>query len=297
MARQVPVARSAGGRAARTTWSKTWYPLGYNIRPRRLHAIARESVARFGGELPSDDETLRSFKGIGPYTAGALMSFAFRKRAPILDTNVARVLFRVFVGRGDPKAHAMRKHLWAVSGLMVPHKRVFDFNQAIMDFGAMVCTARRPKCDVVPDGGHVPRVPVRPAPRRSRTHMTERARIVVTAAVIERDGAFLLTRRLDGTHLAGHWEFPGGKRHAGETLEECLAREIREELDADIEVGPEILATVHDYPERSIELRFFRCVLKSDPKPDAGTGDALGGASRPARPSSFRRRMTNWCGC
>ena len=100
--------------------------------------------------------------------------------------------------------------------------------------------------------------------------MTERQRIVVTAAVVERDGAFLLTRRLDGTHLAGHWEFPGGKRHAGETLEECLAREIREELDADIEVGSEILASVHDYPDRSIELRFFRCALKSDPKPTMG---------------------------
>ena len=132
---------------------KTWYPLGYNIRPRRLHAIARESVARFGGELPSDEDTLRSFKGIGPYTAGALMSFAFRKRAPILDTNVARVLFRVVIGRGDPKTHRMRKHLWKVSGLMVPHKRAFDFNQAIMDFGALVCTARRPKCESCPMSG------------------------------------------------------------------------------------------------------------------------------------------------
>ena len=97
--------------------------------------------------------------------------------------------------------------------------------------------------------------------------MTERARILVTAAVVERNGAFLLTRRLDGTHLAGHWEFPGGKLHAGETLEECLVREIREELDADLEVGPQILATVHDYADRSVELRFFQCALKSDPKP------------------------------
>jgi A/G-specific adenine glycosylase len=129
---------------------KTWYPLGYNIRPRRLHAIAREAVARFGGELPSDEATLRSFKGIGPYTAGALMSFAFRKRAPILDTNVARVLFRVVVGRGEAKSHRMRKHLWGVSALMVPHKRAFDFNQAIMDFGAMVCVARKPRCLVCP---------------------------------------------------------------------------------------------------------------------------------------------------
>lgn len=100
--------------------------------------------------------------------------------------------------------------------------------------------------------------------------MVERERIVVTAAVIERGGAFLLTRRLDGTHLAGHWEFPGGKQHEGEALEACLAREIREELDAEIEIGPEILSTVHDYPDRTIELRFFRCALTSDPRPALG---------------------------
>jgi len=92
--------------------SATWRPLGYNIRPKRLHAIARESVARFGGQLPSDHDTLLSFKGIGAYTAGAIRSFAFGQRAAILDTNVARVLFRVFVAKGDPKAHAMRRHLW-----------------------------------------------------------------------------------------------------------------------------------------------------------------------------------------
>jgi A/G-specific adenine glycosylase len=132
---------------------KTWYPLGYNIRPRRLHAIAREAVGRFGGELPEDEETLRSFKGIGPYTAGALMSFAFRKRAPILDTNVARVLFRVVIGRGNPKAHQMRKHLWRLSELMMPQKRVFDYNQALMDFGALVCPARNPKCPECPMAG------------------------------------------------------------------------------------------------------------------------------------------------
>jgi A/G-specific adenine glycosylase len=126
--------------------TQTWRPLGYNIRPRRLHAIARESVARYGGELPSDEETLRSFKGIGAYTAGAIRSFAFGQRAAILDTNVARVLFRVFVAHGDVKAHAMRKHLWLLSETLVPRKHVFDFNQALMDFGATVCMARKPKC-------------------------------------------------------------------------------------------------------------------------------------------------------
>jgi A/G-specific adenine glycosylase len=137
--------------AARTTdVAKTWRPLGYNIRPRRLHSIARESVSRYGGELPSDERTLRSFEGIGAYTAGAIRSFAFGQRAAILDTNVARVLFRVFVARGDARAHATRKHLWAISEALVPRKHVFDFNQALMDFGALVCVARKPKCPVCP---------------------------------------------------------------------------------------------------------------------------------------------------
>jgi len=143
---------------------RTWRPLGYNIRPRRLHAIAREAVARYGGALPSDADTLLSFKGIGAYTAGAIRSFAFGQRAAILDTNVARVLFRVFVARGRAgagtpaapagapswKAHATRKHLWAVSEALVPRKRVFDFNQALMDLGALVCVARNPRCLVCP---------------------------------------------------------------------------------------------------------------------------------------------------
>jgi A/G-specific adenine glycosylase len=130
--------------------NEAWYPLGYNIRPRRLRSIAREAVEKYGGDLPSDEATLRSFKGIGAYTAGAIRSFAFRERAAILDTNVARLLFRVFVGRGDPKSHAMKKHLWTVSEALVPARHGFDFNQALMDFGALVCVARDPKCPICP---------------------------------------------------------------------------------------------------------------------------------------------------
>ena len=129
---------------------ETWYPLGYNIRPHRLQSIAQEAVRSHGGRLPSDRETLLSFKGIGEYTAGAIQSFAFRQRAAILDTNVARVVYRVFVGTGDIKSHAMKKRLWAISEALVPRKDVFDFNQALMDFGATLCTARRPRCTACP---------------------------------------------------------------------------------------------------------------------------------------------------
>ncbi len=130
--------------------TSAWRPLGYNIRPQRLQSIARESVAKYGGRLPDDEATLLSFKGIGQYTAGAIRSFAFRQRAAILDTNVARVLFRVYVGSGDPKSHAMKRHLWTLSATLVPRREVFDFNQALMDFGAMICVARAPKCLVCP---------------------------------------------------------------------------------------------------------------------------------------------------
>ncbi len=127
---------------------KAWYPLGYNVRPLRLHSIARETVARYGGQLPSDHDELLSFKGIGRYTAGAVRSFAFRQDAPILDTNVMRVLHRVFVGTGDPKR--MKPRLWALSEALIPRGRGYDFNQALMDFGAMVCTARDPFCLLCP---------------------------------------------------------------------------------------------------------------------------------------------------
>jgi mutator protein MutT len=88
---------------------------------------------------------------------------------------------------------------------------------------------------------------------------------IVTAAVIERDGAFLVTRRQAGTHLAGVWEFPGGKCDGGESLVECLQRELREELDAGAEVGAEIHTTTHDYPDRRIELHFLSCRLITEP--------------------------------
>lgn len=123
---------------------KTWYPLGYNIRPERLHSIASETMARYGGKLPSGVEELLSFKGIGRYTAGAIRAFAFNQDAPILDTNVMRVLHRVFLAKGDPKAQ--KAILWELSELLIPPGKGYDFNQALMDFGATCCTARNPNC-------------------------------------------------------------------------------------------------------------------------------------------------------
>jgi A/G-specific adenine glycosylase len=159
-------------RAPSAEVSRTWYPLGYNVRPERLQSIARETVARFGGELPADEEILRSFKGIGAYTAGAVLSFAFGKRSAILDTNVARVLFRVFIGTGTIRAHRTRKHLWAISRAVLPHRHVFDFNQALMDLGAIVCTSRQPTCPTCPLARQCQTYPWSPGRERKRDHST-----------------------------------------------------------------------------------------------------------------------------
>ena len=94
--------------------------------------------------------------------------------------------------------------------------------------------------------------------------------IIVTAAVVEIDGRFLVTRRQKGAHLEGFWEFPGGKCDQDETLKECLARELFEELDVPSRVGAEIFTTTHAYPERSVELHFFRCEMLGEPRPALG---------------------------
>lgn len=123
---------------------EAWYPLGYNARPVRLVAIAREVVRHYGGQIPAARERLLALKGIGPYTAGAVLAFAHGRRVPVVDTNVRRVLQRVFHGRA-----ASDRALWRLAEHLLP-RRAYDFNQALMDFGALICTARRPQCPICP---------------------------------------------------------------------------------------------------------------------------------------------------
>ena len=125
---------------------EVWYPLGYNIRPVRLHMIARETVARYHGRLPDDTAALRAMPGIGRYTAGAVLAFAYGRDAAVLDTNVRRVLGRVFLGPHGAARARGEKIYWNLAQALVPRGRAYDFNQALMDFGATWCSARKPKC-------------------------------------------------------------------------------------------------------------------------------------------------------
>ena len=129
---------------------RTWYPLGYNIRPVNLQGIARETLARYGGRLPDDGAALRAMRGIGRYTAGAILSVAFRRDAAIVDTNVRRVLGRVFLGPRRLARLRGQTTMWNLSEALLPKGRAYDWNQALMDFGAIWCTARAPRCAPCP---------------------------------------------------------------------------------------------------------------------------------------------------
>ena len=128
-----------------------WEGLGYYARARNLHALAKE-ISGNGGELPAEPEALRRLPGIGPYTAGAVASFAFERSAPLVDTNVARVLRRAFAPRLRPKSSAGRHKLWTIAESLLPRtgRTAWAHNQALMELGALVCTPRAPKCAKCP---------------------------------------------------------------------------------------------------------------------------------------------------
>jgi len=132
---------------------RTWYPLGYNARPVNLQGIARETLARYGGRLPDDAQALRAMRGIGPYTAGAILSFAYRRGAALVDTNVRRVLGRVFLGPRRLRRLRGDKAIWSLAETLLPPRKAYDYNQALMDFGATWCTARAPRCSRCPMKG------------------------------------------------------------------------------------------------------------------------------------------------
>jgi len=239
---------------------KAWEGLGYYARARNLHAAARRVVAEYGGRIPADAEALAQLPGIGRYTAGAILSIAFNRDTPALDGNVRRVLCRVLHIIEDPRKPRVERRLWHLAAQLVPPGRAGDYNQALMDLGATICTPRAPLCSICPVAdlcqarrlGDQESLPVK-APRRALPHYD------VTAGVIWRDGRVLLAQRLPDRLLGGLWEFPGGKREPGEALEECLRREVREELGIEIEVGALLMTLVHAYTHFRITLHVFTC--------------------------------------
>jgi A/G-specific adenine glycosylase len=248
---------------------KSWEGLGYYARCRNLHRAAQVIVDRHGGRLPDNRTDLIALPGIGPYTVGAILSLAFGQDAAVLDGNVRRVFSRLFVIDDDPREAKNRDALWALAERLVPPGMAGRFNEALMDLGATVCTPKRPRCGWCPLGevcqayalgdpeGYPPPVRRAPTPHYS-----------VAAGVIWRDGHLLIAQRPVEGLLGGLWEFPGGKQEAGETLSECLKRELCEELDIRVEVDRQLTVVRHAYTHFRVTVHAFECRYLSagDPK-------------------------------
>jgi len=248
---------------------KVWEGLGYYARARNLHAAARQIVSANDGQLPDTFEELLPLPGVGRYTAGAVASIAFGRDVAAVDGNVRRVLCRVFAIREDVTRSATRRKLETLATSLLPPGRAGDFNEALMELGAVVCPPRAPRCDRCPlrdfcrarAQGEPETLPVRPS-RRRVPHYEAAAAVTARA-----DGRVLVAQRRADDMLGGLWEFPGGKREEGETLPECLAREMREELDVEVEVGESLVVVEHAYSHFRLTLHVFRCrLLAGEPR-------------------------------
>ena len=246
-----------------------WEGLGYYSRARNLHKAAQVVVEQFAGKFPQEQSELVKLPGIGPYTAGAIASIAFGRDEAALDGNIRRVLARVFAVRTPARSPAGEKELWDLARRCLPSGRAGDYNQALMDLGSALCTPRSPQCLLCPlleiCAGHKlglqEALPVL-APRPKVPHLT------VAAAVVRRADTVLIAQRAQNDLLGGMWEFPGGTVENGETFEEGLRREIREELNTSVLIEHPFGSYNHAYTHFSVTLHAFLCRL-AGPEPQA----------------------------
>jgi A/G-specific adenine glycosylase len=246
-----------------------WEGLGYYSRARNLLKAARLVMERHHGQIPSSRRDLESLPGIGPYTAGAIASIAFGLDEPTLDGNIRRVMARLFNVTIAARSPEGEKYLWQLVAENLPTGRAGDYNQALMDLGATICTPQSPTCLICPVNplcqacalGVQSERPVMPA-RPVVPHY------IVTAAVIENEsGEMLIAQRPANGLLGGMWEFPGGKLEAGEDFSTGLKREIKEELDADITVGKAFGIYRHAYTHYKVTLHAFLCRMAAGSLP------------------------------
>ncbi|QDR79965.1 Adenine DNA glycosylase [Sporomusa termitida] len=237
-----------------------WQGLGYYSRARHLLAGVREVCAEYGGRVPDNPALIQRLPGVGEYTAGAIASIAYNQVAPAVDGNVLRIFSRLFCLEEDIAKTATKR---AVERLVMQHisrQCPGDFNQALMDLGAMICIPRRPRCPLCPlaDLCEAYRrevqdmLPVR-APKKAPQLVT------LAAGVVQRAGKFLVQQRPATGLLAGMWEFPATEMGAGDVAAAQLREKFRCELQQTVEIEEKILQCRHTFSHRQWDIAFYRC--------------------------------------
>jgi A/G-specific adenine glycosylase len=243
---------------------KVWQGLGYYQRAKNLHKASRIIKDKFKGQIPSEYHELKKLPGFGPYTTAAIMSFAFDKPYPVVDANVRRVIIRL--RRIRQKASPNDKALLPFLETHLPLKKSGHFNQALMELGALVCRPKNPRCLLCPvteyceayRAGEQEVIP----PSKKRNYQ----KIEAVIGIIKKSGQILIQKRPSSGLLADLWEFPGGKRAAGESLEQALDREIKEELSAEVAEKNFLTKVHHAYTQFQVDLYAYECRLKNEPR-------------------------------
>lgn len=251
---------------------RRWKGLGYPSRAERLQAACRQVLEAHAGVWPRTPDALQRLPGIGPYTAGAVACFAFGAAVPLVDTNVARV----YVRRDALPVPPPRQELWTHAAHQVDPDHPVAYNNALMELGALVCTARAPVCVACPwrrrcravtdaDRHRTTANPLRLASPRRRYGVAisdrRKPREHVVLALIHDAGRYLVARRPSGVPCGGRWELPGGKRERGEDDRTALARELEEELGVELLAARPFVAWNQDLGERYRCFHCYRCRL------------------------------------
>ena len=234
---------------------RAWEGLGYYRRARNLHATARQLVADHGGELPDDPQVWAGLPGVGRYMVGAILSQAFDRRLPIVEANSLRVMCRLFGREGDTTRGPIRRWLWEIAERLLPRRRAGDFNQALMELGALVCTPSKPRCPRCPVAAHC--VAFREGrqdrlPTKSKRPMTVDVREV--AVVVRRGERVFLVRRPEAGRWSNMWEFPHGEIPGDESAETAARRMADELLGFRVAIGDELMTIRHGVTHHRITM-------------------------------------------
>lgn len=243
---------------------KAWEGLGYYSRVRNLQKAAQAVCARHGGIVPDTLDEMLALPGVGPYTAGAVLSIAYDRSVPAVDGNVFRVLSRIFLIEEDIMKPKTRKIFEEIAEFLIPEGRGGSFNQGLMELGATICIPRNPRCAACPvreqcrafAEGVQDALPVKEKKKPPRP-------VDMTAAVLRDGERVLIRRRPDTGLLAGLWEFPGGERGEGEDLEQSLQRHLQEAFGIEA-VPQQLFARVeHTFSHLHWDMRVYDCTLVS----------------------------------
>jgi len=243
---------------------KAWQGLGYYQRAKNLHKASRIIVDKFEGKIPPDYSELKKLPGIGPYTTAAVLSFAFDKPYSVVDANVRRIIMRL--RKIQQKNATDDKAIIPFLESHLPQKKSGLFNQALMELGALVCRPKNPRCLLCPiteyckayQAGEQEIIPL-----LKKRHYQKIAAVI---GIIWKHGEVLIQKRPSKGLLADLWEFPGGKRIAGESLEHALDREIKEELSAEVAEKKFLTKVHHAYTQFLVELYAYECRLINEPR-------------------------------